>query len=130
VIFGWTGQAEMEAVHRGNNFGLMRTKVALAIAEAADNCGLGIEKFVEATHIRIKQEAMNKVVENWTQKYSISIEASEGWNNALKSTKTWADVVMATSDYANSIENGKKQSEFEEIAGQMLFEGVSKEYTY
>jgi hypothetical protein len=124
VIFGWSGKAGMAAEHLGKSTTHMETKVALAIAEAAESCKLGIDKFIEALNVRIKEDAINRVVEEWSSVYNIDAECSDLWFQAITGSKTWADVVMATSDFAGTLSDRDLSTTLEEASGALLISGA------
>lgn len=128
VIFGWDKKKGMAAEHLGKSTDHMQVKVALAIADAASHCKLGIEKFVEATNIRIKENVIDKIVEEWAGVFNIAAETSDLWTKAINGSKTWADVVMATSDFAGTLDDREISTTLEEASGAILVSGASARY--
>lgn len=123
VIFGWSKQGAMSAEHLGNSTEHMKVKVALAIADAAAQCQFGIEKFLEATEIRIKENVIDKVVAEWSKVYKMDVETSNLWQAALAPAKTWADIVMVTSDVAGTLQDRDMATTLEEASGAILIAG-------
>jgi hypothetical protein len=128
VIFGWKSENAMSAEHLGKSHAHMEVKVALAIADAAATCKLGIDRFIAATQIKIKEDVINKIVEEWARVFSISADTTELWSKALTGSKTWGDVVMGTSDFAGQQEDRKLVSVLEEASGAILFADVPLRY--
>lgn len=124
VLFGWKNKNVMSAEHLGKYTAHLEIKVAMAIADAAATCQLGISKFVESTKIRIKEEAINSVVKEWTRVYSIESSVSEQWGEFMRGATTWGDLVMATSDFAGTLEDRDTTFAMEEISGNILFAKV------
>ena len=121
VLFGWKNENAMAAEHLGKYTAHLEIKVAMAIADAAATCQLGISKFVESTKIRIKEEAINSVVKEWTKVYNIEASVSGQWGEFIQGAQTWGDIVMATSDFAGTLEDRDTTFALEEVAGNILF---------
>lgn len=126
VIFNFKKEDHFKAVHRGNSKYYMRAKVSMAIAEAAKNCKLGIDKFMQATQLEIKENVLDAIVDDWGKVFRLTSKASDVWKGAIAKSATWADVVMATSDYAGTIADRENATKYEEIAGAMLFNPSNK----
>jgi hypothetical protein len=120
VIFGFNKKSQYEAVHLGRNKSLTTANIHIALAETAQMAGLGIQKYVEATDENIIT-SINDIVGIWAKRYKISTDQTNEWAGFAKRAKTWADLVMATSDYAGTIEDREAQEQLEEISGEMLF---------
>jgi len=128
VIFGLNERASLSAIHRGKSKHFMRANVAMAVAGAARACGLGINKFIKATTIEIKTNVIDKVVDEWTSSYHIAVGTKENWTKSLTSVRTWADLVMATSDFAGTLQDRNESTQFEELSGELLFAPINQEY--
>jgi len=128
VIFGFKSDANLEAIHRGGSKHFMRTRVAIAVAEAARMCQLGIKKFLEATQIEIKTDVMDDIVNEWGKNWKISIKVSEDWARAIAGSRTWGDIVMSTSDFAGGRTNRDETVALEELAGNMLITGARRDF--
>lgn len=127
VIFRYANENMMRAVHRGSN-SMMKTKVQLAIAEAARMCKLGINKFLKATEMEIKTDVIDDIVKDWSKEFRLTSGTTKLWSNAVQKAQTWGDLVMATSDYAGTMTDRKLGTQFEEIAGEMLMARVPQKY--
>lgn len=128
VIFGWKSQNAMAAEHLGKSITHMQVKVAMAVADAAATCKLGIDRFLASTQIRIKDDVINKIVAEWSKAFSINAGVSELWAQALDGSRTWGDVVMGTSDFAGRQDDRELVSVLEEAAGTILFTDVPLRY--
>ena len=128
VIFGWKSENAMAAEHLGKSTAHMQLKVTMAIADAASTCKLGIDKFVEATKVKIKENAISLIVKEWTRTFSIAAGTSTLWETALQGSQTWGDVVMATSDFAGSLPDRDMTTTLEEMSGAILFAGAPPRY--
>lgn len=120
VIFGFRNKSEMTAIHLGNNQHLVSARISVAVGEAVRMAGAGIEKYLESTHEYIR-EGIDDVVEDWSKRYKISTELTEQWKGFLGRSRTWADVVMATSDFGGTLKDANVQTQFEELSGELLY---------
>ena len=121
VIFGLQTKASVERIHLGNSQKLVDATIRLAVGEAVDGIGIGIDRYIESC----KEElvvGVDEIVAKWSKRHGMSTETSDLWKGFLSRSRTYGDVVMGTSDYAGTLENSDLQEEFETIAGKMLFE--------
>lgn len=121
VIFGFTNNNRISAVHRGNSKHWLSTNVALAVAGAARDCGIGISKFIETTHQKIRAEVVNDIVDDWAKKYNIAVGTVEDWKASLYNIESVGDFVMATADFAGTRGDREEVTTMETMAGDMLF---------
>jgi hypothetical protein len=128
VIFGWKSENAMAAEHLGKSHAHMDAKVALSIADAAATCKLGIDRFVAYVSIKIKEDVINKVVEEWSNVFSINAEVKKSWVESLFGARTAGDIVMGTSDFAGKQDDRELVSVLEEASGAILFSDVPLKY--
>ena len=128
VIFGWKSENAMAAEHLGKSPAHMEVKVALAIADAAATCKLGIDRFVASTVVKIKEDVIDKIVDEWAKVFSINTEIKNQWAESLNGAKTWGDIVVGTSDFAGRQEDRELMTVLEEASGSILFADVPLRY--
>lgn len=126
VIFGFQAEDSLAAVHRGSDQSVLGSRVIYAVAQAAANCGIAVKRFTEAVNQRIKDNVISDVVKTWSKQFAFTVDAWQGLDGYMNSypMRTWADVVMATSDYAGRQDDITVQVGMEEMAGAMLAQGA------
>lgn len=121
VIFGWSSQSTVEQIHRGTNRQFISTAIALAVGEAARLSGLGIKKFLDSTLVEI-HSGIDEMVDGWAKDFKVSANLDD-WKKAVSRSRTLADLSMATSDYAGSLQDRDEQVSLERVAGDMILNG-------
>lgn len=128
VIFGFESHGAMQAVHRGNTKHLMSANVAVAVAAAAQAIGIGIDKFIAATKVNIKENVIDEIADSWAKRYNLAVGTTEDWRNFLAPVRTYADLVMATADFAGTLSDRDETTTLEAMSGDMLIEGIENRY--
>jgi len=125
VIFGFNKRTSVRVVHLGYRKRFVAAEIKMAIGETAELAGVGIDKYIEATEEYISG-GIDEVVGNWSKKYKMSDDTTALWKGSVLRSRTWADFVMATSDFAGGQENRNDQEMFEELSGELLFANHSQ----
>lgn len=128
LIYGWKQEETFDVRHRFRSRAAMGLLVAEGIATGLQLSEEATERFVKAQDIRIPQISLASVVNDWTTKYGITVDARDNWLASITSeTASYGrlndprlfDMVNAATYVAQS-RNPVETELMERMAGDLL----------
>lgn len=138
LIYGWRSEESMQVRHRFLSMNTMRAVVAAGVADAFRMSEKAARTFVEAQEIHVQPQSLRPIVDEWTRKYGLTVEASDNWLASIQAeTFTYNrkddprlfDVVNGAT-YAAQNTHEDEREVMERMAGDMLEHGLPRRHLH